>query len=266
MPRRPRHRYTAATADKYLLYQKAVQSQEADLELLARVFRRERGRRARRLREDFCGTALLSATWLAMHREHFAEGFDIDPEPVAWGLAHNFEPGDAARCRLHLKDVRAAGDVQPDLRIALNFSYWVFHTRRELLEYFLRARQSLAADGMFAIDLYGGPDATEELEERRKCGGFTYVWDQARFWPGTAEYTCHIRFEFPDKSSLKAFTYNWRFWSLSELRDVLYDAGFTRVETYFEGTDAKGEGDGEFKRGVRGENCAAWLAYLIAFV
>jgi hypothetical protein len=263
MPKR-RLRYSAATADKYALYQKAVQSPEADLGLLGRVFERERGRRARHLREDFCGTAMLSATWLALDRRHTAEGFDIDPEPVAWGLARNFELGDARRCSLHLKDVRAPGDRPADLRIALNFSYWVFATRRELLEYFQAAHASLGGDGIFAIDLYGGPDATEELEERRKCRGFTYVWDQARFWPGTAEYTCRIRFEFPDRTALHAFTYRWRFWTLSELRDVLHDAGFARVDTYFEGSDQRGEGNGQFKRGVRGENCAAWLAYLIA--
>lgn len=264
MAKRSKHRYTAATADKHELYQKAVQSPEADLEMLARVFRRERKRAARHLREDFCGTALLSATWLRMHPDNTAEGFDIDPEPVSWGLARNFEPGDSERCRLHLKDVRESGERAPQLRIALNFSYWVFTERAQLLEYFRSAYESLAEDGIFAIDLYGGPDSTEEMEERRRCGGFTYVWEQLRFWPGTGAYSCRIHFEFPDRTKMQAFSYEWRFWTLGELRDILRDAGFARVDSYFEGTDKRGQGDGEFKKGVRGENCAAWLAYLIA--
>ena len=46
-----RPRYTARTADKYELYQKAVQSADTDVEFLARVFRRTRGRTALRFRE-----------------------------------------------------------------------------------------------------------------------------------------------------------------------------------------------------------------------
>lgn len=262
--RRSKHRFTAATADKHLLYQKAVQSPEVDLALIQRIFQRERGRPARHLREDFCGTALLSATWVKLHREHSAEGFDIDPEPVAWGLAHNCEGVDPARLHLHLKDVREPGRRAPDVRIAFNFSYWVFHTRTELVEYFRRALTSLAPDGLFLIDLFGGPEATNELEERRRCGGFTYVWDQHRYWPGTGDYTCFIRFEFPDGTEMKAFRYDWRFWHLGELRDALAEAGFARVDTYFEGAGPKGDGDGVFRKGLRGENCASWLAYLVA--
>ena len=265
MSRRVRHRYTARTADKHVLYQKAVQSPEPDLALIRRVFRAERGREPRHLREDFCGTALISAEWVRGHRENTAEGFDLDPEPIAWGLAHNCEGLDAERLVLHLKDVRASGLRPPDVRIAFNFSYWVFHERATLVEYFRAARESLAPDGLFLLDLYGGSDATVELEERRRCGGFTYVWDQHRYWPGTGEYTCFIRFEFPDGTSLRAFRYDWRFWHLGELRDALREAGFSRVDNYFEGAGEKGDGDGVFRRGLRGENCAAWIAYLAAW-
>ena len=62
-----------------------------------------------------------------------------------------------------------------------------------------------------------------------------------------------------------AFTYVWRFWHLTEIRDVMHDAGFGTVEPYFEGTDEDGEsGDGNFERDPRGENCEAWIGYLVA--
>ncbi|MBM3989263.1 MAG: class I SAM-dependent methyltransferase [Planctomycetes bacterium] len=265
MPRRIRHRYSAKSADKYELYQKAVQSPETDIALIRRIFRCERGREPRHLREDFCGTALISSHWVRRHRENTAEGFDLDPQPLAWGLKHNCEDLDLTRLTLHELDVRAFGLRRPDVRIALNFSYWVFHERPTLLAYFRATRRSLAKDGLFLIDLYGGLDAPAELEERRRCGGFTYVWDQHRYWPGTAEYTCFIRFEFPDGSELEAFRYDWRLWTLCELRDLLVEAGFAKVERYFEGAGDKGEGDGIFRRGMRGENCAGWLAYLAAW-
>jgi len=262
-----RSRYTAATADKYDLYQKAVQSADTDVAWLTRVFRNTRGRRALHFREDFCGTGLLSAHWIRQGSEHTAEGFDLDPDPVAWGLAHNFEPlGEAARrYTVHLKDVRAPGHRKADLRVAQNFSYCVFKTRGEMLGYLRAAREGLVDDGLFVLDLHGGSEATEEMEETRRCGGFTYVWDQVSFFPGTGEYRCHIHFRFPDGSELKrAFSYDWRMWYLTELKDLLLDAGFARVDSYFEGTDEKGTGgDGVFRKGLRGENCLSWIAYLV---
>jgi len=40
----PKHRFTAATADKYELYQLSVQSPEEDVEFLVDVYQAERGR------------------------------------------------------------------------------------------------------------------------------------------------------------------------------------------------------------------------------
>ena len=267
-----RAKYSARTADRYELYQLAVQSPDTDVEFLVDTFKRLRKRTPYRFREDFCGTALLSSTWVQQGPKYTAEGFDLDPDPVAWGLVHNVEKlGKAAtRLTLHLKDVRAAGHATPDIRVAQNFSYCVFKKRAEMLEYFRAARASLARDGMFAIDLYGGYEATEEMEEARRIEeGFTYVWDQARYVPGTADYLCHIHFRFRDGTRLKkAFTYDWRYWTLAELRDLLFEAGFARVHSYFEQSDDDdGEGNGEFELDETGESCAdcaGWVAYLVA--
>jgi SAM-dependent methyltransferase len=261
-------RYTAKTADKHELYQKAVQSPEEDVKFLSRVYRTLRRKKALHFREDFCGTGLLSSHWVRQSKKHTAEGFDIDPDPVAWGLAHHFEElGEAAeRYTVHLKDVREPSRKRPDVRCAQNFSYCVFHTRAEMLAYFRAVCADLADDGVFVLDLHGGPESTEEMEEVRDCGGFDYVWDQDEFWPGTGEYNCYIHFRFPDGTELKrAFSYRWRMWYLTELKDILADAGFSRVTAYFEGTDENGEdGNGIFRKGVRGENCESWIAYLAA--
>lgn len=266
--RRAQRGYSATSADKFVLYQKAVQSPELDVAFLRRVFRSTRGREALHFREDFCGTGLLSATWLARAPAGAtAEGFDLDPEPIAWGLAHHFHDlgPKASGWTAHLKDVRSPGSRPYDVRVSQNFSHFVFRTRDEMLGYFEAAHESLADDGLFVIDLYGGSEATEELEEETKFRGFTYVWEQERFWPGTGEYVNHITFRFPDGTRLeRAFSYHWRMWYLTELEDVLRDAGFGRVDRYFEGWNAKGtSGDGVFRKGVRGENCGSWLAYLV---
>lgn len=261
-------RFTAATADRHELYQLAVQSADTDVRFHRRVFKKLRGREPLHYREDFCGTGLLSSEWIQLSPRHTAEGFDIDPEPVAWGLAHNLEPlGEVARrYTVHLKDVRAPGRRRPDVRVAQNFSYYCFRERNALLDYFRAAREHLADDGIFFIDLYGGSESGDTMEETTRCRGFDYVWNQASYFPGTGEYVCHIHFRFPDGTEMRrAFTYHWRKWSLVELKDLLLDAGFARVIPYFEGTAKDGSsGDGNFRPGVRGEHCPAWIAYLVA--
>ena len=59
---------------------------------------------------------------------------------------------------------------------------------------------------------------------------------------------CHIHFSFPDGSKIKkAFTYDWRLWTLPEIRELLLEAGFQRATVYWEGTNEETEeGDGEF--------------------
>lgn len=263
-------RFTARTADRHALYQLAVQSPVEDVRFLTRVYRALRGKEPRHLREDFCGTALLCTAWVRGRKPRTAEGFDISAETLAWGLAHNFPPlgARAERIRLHQSDVRLPSARRPDVRCAQNFSYFVFKRRAELLEYFRRARADLAKGGIFVIDIYGGPDAMNEEEDVRAIeDGFTYVWDQRRYVPATGDYEAHIHFRFNDGSELKrAFSYDWRLWTLPELKDVLRDAGFRRVDSYWEGTDAAGEsGDGIFRRSERGENCPAWVTYLVAY-
>jgi len=41
------------------------------------------------LREDFCGTAQLSATWVQRDVQREAYGVDIDREVVAWARSHH---------------------------------------------------------------------------------------------------------------------------------------------------------------------------------
>lgn len=262
-------RYTAATADKYELYQLSVQSAPEDVEFLSETYRAIRGNMPRHFREDFCGTALLSATWVKQGEEFTAEGYDIDPEPLAWGMENNLAPlGDTkSRVTLFQKDARDPSAKAPDVRCAQNFSYWIFKTRSEMLDYFRKVREDLDPNGIFVIDLHGGPESMEEMEEESELEeGFTYVWDQDKVWPVTGECEMYIHFRFPDRSEMReAFSYEWRMWGLPELRDVLTDAGFTQVDCYWEGTDEDGEsGNGIFTKEERGENCLSYVAYLVA--
>lgn len=262
-------RLTASTADKYELYQWSVQSTDEDIKFLSRTYYELTKKKARHFREDFCGTGLLSAAWIARGEEYTAEGFDIDPEPVEWGKGRHFRDlGPAVeRMTFHIEDARQPSDKAPDVRCAQNFSYWAFKTRPQMLDYFKRAREDLAEDGIFVIDLYGGPELFAKVKEETEIAqGFTYVWDQDKYWPITSEAVHHITFKFPDGSKMKRiFSYEWRLWGLTELKDILDDAGFSRVDCYWEGTDEDGEsGNGIFTREEKGERCESYIAYLVA--
>jgi cyclopropane fatty-acyl-phospholipid synthase-like methyltransferase len=269
---RPRLEPIARIADRHRLYELAVQDAGAEVAFVDRTFRRLRGRPPVTLREDFCGTAAVCAEWARSRRSRRAYGVDLDAAVLDWGGRHNLArltPEQAARVTLLQDDVMRA-DIEPvDALMAMNFSYWTFKDRPTLKRYFERAHHALAAEGVLFLDAFGGYDAFRELEEPREIdeGGwrFTYIWDQARFDPVSNHLVCHIHFAFPDRSRIdRAFSYDWRLWTLPELRELLEEAGFARVTVYWQGFDRDGEPSGRFRAVTRGEADAGWIVYLTA--
>jgi len=258
----------AQQADRHRLYQLSVQMPDVEIEFFERVFKDLRGSKPKSLREDFCGTGYLSTAWVKSHRERTAVGVDIDPDPLAWGKQHNMEGLSAqarSRLTLHEADVLDGVGEPTQIACAMNFSFCVFKQREVLQRYFRTAHGKLTEDGLFILEIYGGTEAIIELEERRKCEGFTYVWEQELYNPIDHHTLCHIHFAFPDRSKLeRAFTYDWRLWSIPELRELLLGAGFQSVTVYWETTDEDGEGTGEFEPTVKEENQESWLVYVVA--
>jgi len=258
----------AERADVHELYEQAVQAVDVEVEFLQDAFRSLRGREAVSLREDFCGTASLSCEWVRTGQHRHATGVDIDASVLDWGRRHRVARlPEAARTRIKLlnDDVRRVANDAVDIAGAFNFSYFCFKTRDDMRGYFKRVHSALNADGLFFLDAFGGPEASDVQKEKTKLDGFTYVWDQAEFEPVTSRIVCHIHFKFPDGSRIKrAFTYDWRLWTLPELRELLIEAGFSKVRVYWEGDDGEGGGNGEFKEHATGEPDLAWIAYLVA--
>ena len=269
MSRKRRNRPPLADgADRYLLYQNSVQDAPADAAFLDDEFRRRRNRWARSFREDFCGTAALSCEFVARHPETQAIGIDLDPAPLAWGREHNIAKlsrAEQKRIELVESDVLVVGEPRVDLVAAMNFSYWIFETRELMRNYFERVRQALNPGGLFFIDAYGGSDCHEEKEYAREEDGFDFIWDQVAFDPISGHMRCAIHYEFPDGSRLNnAFRYQWRFWSLPELRELLAEAGFSKTVVLWEGADEDGDGNGEFEEVTEGSADETWIAYLVS--
>jgi len=258
----------AERAELHELYEEAVQSVDTEVEFLTDTFRSLRGRDAVSFREDFCGTASAACEWVRSDKRRYAIGVDNDASVLEWGRQHRvarLPEADRARVKLLEDDVMNVVTDPVDIVGAFNFSYFLFKTRDELRGYFSRVRDALTPDGVFFLDAFGGPESFEVQKEKTKHDNFTYIWDQAHFEPVTNRIICHIHFRFPDGSKLKkAFTYDWRMWTLPEIRELLLEAGFSSARVFWEGEDEDGEGNGEFYEHETGEADLAWIAYIVA--
>ena len=279
MPTRRRpDRRAKPRPDRHLLYTAAVQHVEHDLDALERIYRRHNGRAALLLREDFCGTAAAACEWVRRGPRRRAWGVDLHRPTLAWARRRRLPLlGEAAR-RLTLvhADVRDVARPRVDMVKALNFSYWVFKSREELAGYFRAVRRSLARGGLLCLDAYGGTDTCQATVESRRVrasrgpGGervppFRYVWEQRDFNPVDHHLRCWIHFDLDDGRKMnRAFTYDWRMWTLPEIRELLDAAGFRESIVYVQDWDDKAHRDLDtYSVRRRFENQLSWLAFVI---
>ncbi len=263
--------------DLHYLYEAAVQGVSCDLDFAERVFKKMRGRNPQTVREDFCGTAALTCEWVNRSPEHRAWGVDIDAATLDWGREHNVAclKSKAHQPTLLCADVMDAQTPSVDLLFALNFSYCIFKTRAALRAYLQKTREALQPDGLLILDLYGGTEAIEAKLEPRDVEAFTaadgtaipafeYIWDQAEFNVIDHHVINHIHFKIPGHKKIKkAFTYDWRLWTLPELQELILEAGFSDVAVYLHGWDEDGESDEIYRRRTRYENALGWVAYVV---
>lgn len=259
----------ADKADRHKLYEQSVQCVEAEIDFVDETFNTLTGRQGVTLREDFCGTANTSCEWVRRRGRNQAAGVDLDAEVLAWGRENNLaklKPSQANRIELLNENVMKVRTAPMDIILAMNFSYWIFKDRPTMLKYFRHVRESLADDGIFFLDAFGGYEAQRVMKERTKYKKHTYIWDQAYYNPINGHMDCHIHFKMKDGSRLnEAFSYSWRLWSLPEIQELLHEAGYSSVTVYWQGEDEDtGEGNGEFYPTDEGEPDAGWIAYIVA--
>lgn len=258
----------ADKADVNVLYEQSVQCVESEIDFVDETFQKLRGRKAEVLREDFCGTANTSCEWVRRRKTNKAIAVDLNEEVLAWGQEHKvgkLTKEQAKRITLVNDNVMSVKTGKVDIALAMNFSYWIFEDRPTMIQYFKKIHDSLFDDGILFLDAFGGYEAYQEMKERTAHDKFTYIWDQASYNPVTGHCICHIHFKFKDGSKInKAFSYEWRLWSLPELTEILTEAGF-KAAVYWEGTDEDtDEGNGIFTATTTGEADAGWIAYIVA--
>ncbi len=263
----------AEKADKFRCYQKSVQSPDHEVKFFEQAFRDAFKRKPHSLREDFCGTFAVCCKWVKSNTKRTALGVDLCSETLEWGRANNLvklSDAEKKRVRLLKQDVRKKNRPQVDVLAAQNFSFWIFKTRSEVIDYFKVARANIKADGIMVMDMMGGGDCQIEGHVDKRIvkngkRGFRYYWKQDSYNPINHDASFSISFKFKDGSRInKAFEYHWRFWSIPEVREMLAEAGFRESHIYWETEDEDGEDTGKFERRDSVPSAPCWISYLVA--
>ena len=260
----------AAEADKFDCYQQSVQEPEHEVDAFELIFSEVYDRKPLTLREDFCGTFAVCCEWAGSDPKRSAWGVDLCGETLQWGRDNNLNKLNAkaaARVEVLEQDVREKNTPPVDVLAAQNFSFWIFKTREEVIDYFKTAHANLADEGVMIMDMMGGRDCydTDYTEKRtivKGKKGFKYHWEQAFFNPVTSDCTFRIHFKFGDGSKLKnAFEYEWRFWTIPEVREMLAEAGFRESLIYWD--EADDDEDAEWIAVEEMDNDESWLCYIV---
>ena len=264
----------ADCADKFSLYQQSVQTPDHEVEFFEQAYRDSFDRKPLTLREDFCGTFAVCCEWAKSSKKRTAIGVDLCGETLQWGRENNLaklSKTQQHRVKLIQDDVRMKSDTGFDVLAAQNFSFWIFKTRPEVVEYFQVAHSNLNDEGVMVMDMMGGGECYEEsLVDKRTIkkgkNGFKYHWTQESFNPITGDASFHISFKFPDGSKLKkAFEYHWRFWTIPEVREMLAEAGFRESHVYWEIEDEDDpDVDGTWERRESASSDPSWICYIVA--
>jgi hypothetical protein len=234
-----------ARLNRYDLYELCVQCPPIEAAFCRALHRGE----PVTLGEDFCGPASIARAWLAMDRRHTAVAVDLDVEPLGHAVRKltAADPHALDRFTVRERDALEADD-RCDIIAALNFAVCELHDRARLVTYLRNVQYRLATNGVAVFDVYAGeaalsPGVSEQVIETDD-GTLLYVWQQVSADPTTGRVANAIHFETPDGQRIdNAFVYDWRLWSVPELRDALREAGFASTEVhnhYGEAIDGEG--------------------------
>ncbi|MFC1742683.1 hypothetical protein ACFL35_01720 [Candidatus Riflebacteria bacterium] len=259
------------------LYRLAVQNPQIEVQFFQEAYLHYRNdKKSKLLREDFCGTAAVSLAWVQENPSHKAYAVDKDFSTLNYGRNYcKKQLSYREKKRLHfyhdlVQDVKTP---KVDIIVAQNFSCFEFHKRKQLLKYFKTVLSSLKDDGLFIMDAYGGPGAMKVCTQRMEIKpdategieNFDYFWEQKSYDVLSARTKCSIHFLLDDEARMNdAFVYDWRLWTIPELKECLLEAGFGKVEIWCDPYDEeKGYSTGIYEPIKKMPQREDWVVYII---
>lgn len=257
---------------KYKLYELSVQSPNWQVDYLPQFHRYLVGSDPKVMREDFCGSGQISCEWVKRSKFNKAVGLDLDSAILKYAKETNraqLSKHEQARVQFMKQNVLTPTRMKFDFIGAYNFSYFVFHERKELLQYAKAAYASLKKKGTLFLEIAGGEGFRQESRESKKItvkglGKVEQVWEQHQYDPITQVNDFSIHFKLPSGEWLTdAFTYHWRMWEIRDLREILMDAGFKKTVVLWESSNEDGEGTGEYLPAENAEPVHSFVAYVV---
>ncbi|RMZ54134.1 hypothetical protein APUTEX25_005290, partial [Auxenochlorella protothecoides] len=263
----------------------AVQSPRGDLSYCRRFHQTYIGsHEPRHLREDFCGTALLAATWCRGGVFRSAVGLDLDRPTLDWGARHNGEMlGGSAQHQLALLEGNVLDPADSALLVPFpeagpeaSASQSSASDETHLLRYLRHVAAALdqARGGIFVADLLGGPAAERDLTLPRhnSTTGLGYTWVQSGFDPVTRRMTGTIRLREMDGREARRynFHYDWRMWTDASAGDGgrTSDTSGSQEASGSDSEESEGEADfqphEDLDPEARQRLQRGWSAYIVA--
>jgi len=261
---------------KYRLYENSVQAPEHDIELFNQMYEDQFKKAASIFREDFSGTFQLSCEWIKFDKRNEAIAVDLSSEVLEYGRKHNLKKlarDQQARLSTEQANVLTPPSRKVDIIAACNFSFYIFKKRQELIRYFKSCYKSFNRNGVLILEMAGGPGFIEapfreqrsiKFEKGPKKGKkwFTYYWQHKTYNPVNCEGLYAIHFRLADGTYFRdVFEYDWRVWSIPEVRECLIEAGFSDSVVYWDLDDDTREIS--YIKTEKPDNDHTWLAYVV---
>lgn len=277
-----KHPKRLSVKKKYLLYESSVQDPEQQTGLFKKVYKEATGKFPTSLCEDFCGTFWISSTWVKKSDKHTATGVDLSLEPLKYGRQVHLKPlTPAEKKRIHIQRGNVLHPLSKkfDVIAACNFSFYVLKERKLLMEYCKRSLKALKQDGVFILEMVGGAGFIHApFNEKRvvrynenaldeslpkKMAKMRYHWNHESYEPINRRGVYTMSFEFsPRRIHHDVFRYDWRIWTIPEVKECMLDAGFKDVRIYWE-VLRKGQKDTTYQRRKKSATDAhTWICYV----
>jgi hypothetical protein len=248
--------------DRFACYELCVQSPRH----ITAFLRALHGQHPTVLREDFAGTAAISRQWCleAARAGESARAIavELDPETSRRAAELMAESNLGASLKLIQGNCLAppCNGQQPDAADVVfvgNFSIGYIHDRPSLIQYLahslnrLRRGNAGFGGGVFACDTYGGAGAfrlggIERKHPGRRGEVIRYSWLHEHADPRTSTVRNSISFRVEINGEIaqewpRAFVYEWRLWSIAELREAMAEVGFSDINVFKDVNIAPGE-------------------------
>lgn len=216
---------------KHELYETTVQSGRKLVEFFRKEYKLIFLKLPHTFREDFCGTGKLCSEWCKLNFENRAVGLDIDQPTLDYGIKFN-KNFDSMELLNH-NVLEPYNQETFDIICSLNYSHYILHKRKDLVKYFNNVYSGLNKNGIYILDFFGGSHIyeTKAFTSFKRKDYYQMFGEQVNILNNVTK--CSLRFKIGNKKKFEPlFHYDFRVYTILELREALEEVGFNKFKVY----------------------------------